>query len=296
MQQLLQQQQAFLFFNLFAPWQPSQQDDANLPGERVFVANDTAPSPSSAPTSATITSAPAVRECFDLTASEPRSLTGRLDYSIFPGPPNFEDVQTGDTPQPTYTLRLDENICISDGAEGFADPDERFDRVHLVVETEQAQSFKSLIGKRLTVDIDDRMAAHTGHHHAPLVAWVSNVKAPVQAAPTEDDPTAEYGTAATTIRAFYSALGSGQGGVAANFVVPEKRSSGPFAAGNLSRFYGNMRKPLVLLSLERTGQSEYAVRYRYAVTKSVCDGRATVTTTMRDGRNYIAGIKALDGC
>lgn len=111
-----------------------------------------------------------------------------------------------------------------------------------------------------------------------------------------DDPTADYGTATSTIRAFYSALGSGEGDVAASMVVPEKTASGPFSAKELTRYYGNMRSPIQLLSVSPRGVNAYAVRYKYAVTRTVCNGRTVVEMTKRNGRNYIARIRALDGC
>ena len=72
-----------------------------------------------------------------------------------------------------------------------------------------------------------------------------------------ENPTADYGTAATTIRAFYSALGSGQGGVAASMVVPEKTANGPFSAKELTRYYGNMRSAIELLSVSPRGANAY---------------------------------------
>lgn len=40
--------------------------------------------------------------CFDVSKGEPSHLSGRLSHRIFAGPPNFEDVQKGDTPEPGY--------------------------------------------------------------------------------------------------------------------------------------------------------------------------------------------------
>ena len=241
--------------------------------------------------------------CYNLTMSEPAELTGTLEYVMFPGPPNYEDVQKGDMPEPNYILQLNQQICIVDNeglSEDFADPSLYFDQVHVVPgEVEISQEMKEMVGQFVTVGLYEQMAAFTAHHRAPLVAWVSTISA----APTlsksfsnEEDPTADYGTAATTIRAFYSALGSGQGGVAASMVVPEKTARGPFSAHELTRYYGNMRWPIQLLSVLPSEANTYMVRYKFAVTNSVCNGRAVVEMTKRNGRNYIARIRALDGC
>ncbi|TQL14949.1 hypothetical protein FBY58_1882, partial [Zymomonas mobilis] len=39
-------------------------------------------------------------QCYNLARKEPSQLTGIIEYIIFPGPPNYEDVQNGDTPEP----------------------------------------------------------------------------------------------------------------------------------------------------------------------------------------------------
>lgn len=126
--------------------------------------------------------------------------------------------------------------------------------------------------------------------------FLSNTASASGEAANGDDSPADYGTATSTIRAFYSALGSGEGGVAASMVVPEKTASGPFSAKELTRYYGNMRSAIELLSVSPRGANAHTVRYKYAVTRTVCNGRAVVEMTKRDGRNYIARIRALDGC
>src|SRR5580704_10848921 len=97
------------------------------------------------------------------------------------------------------------------------------------------------------------MAAETGHHHEPLVAWVAAIR-------LESRPLAftdEYGTAATTIRAFYAALHDGQGEIASRMVVPEKRASGPLSTGQLTKFYGQLRVPIELTDISANGETEY---------------------------------------
>ena len=255
------------------------------------------------PTSIAAPNSKAGPPCYNLAMSEPAELTGTLEYVMFPGPPNYEDVQKGDMPEPNYILQLNRQICIaaSEGlSDNFADPSLYFDQVHVVPgEVEISQEMKEMVGQFVTLGLYDQMAAFTGHHRKPLVAWVSTISAVRTSSKNffnEQDPTADYGTAATTIRAFYSALGSGQGGVAASMVVPEKTARGPFSARELTRYYGNMRSPIQLLRVLPSDANAYMVRYKYAVTKTVCNGRGVVEMTNRNGRNYIARIRALDGC
>src|SRR6476646_9963710 len=55
--------------------------------------------------------------CIDLKQTDTLSFEGTLNYRIFPGPPNFEDVRKGDTPEPSYILVLDMPACFTGGAE-----------------------------------------------------------------------------------------------------------------------------------------------------------------------------------
>ncbi|EJC80190.1 hypothetical protein Rleg4DRAFT_1804 [Rhizobium leguminosarum bv. trifolii WSM2297] len=58
--------------------------------------------------------------CYDLSKQQPSRLSGHLTHRIFGGPPEFEDVQKGDTPEPGYIIKLDHPICIT--GDDFADP------------------------------------------------------------------------------------------------------------------------------------------------------------------------------
>jgi hypothetical protein len=229
-------------------------------------------------------------ECYDVSKKEPKALSGELQYVLFPGPPNFEDVQQGDTPEPTYVLVLDHSICIR--GDDFAEPGKMFNKVHLVGNKATWPLLKANVKKRVKVTLADQMGANTGHHHEPLVAWVTSVTPDVQ----KLDFVGEYGGPATTIRSFYETLGDGQGDVASSMVVPEKRAKGPFAAANLTQFYGHLKEPIRLLGIDQSGPNTFIAHYRYATAKSVCEGQSLVTTVTRGGRNYIESIKALRGC
>jgi hypothetical protein len=236
--------------------------------------------------------------CFDVYKAEPKELSGKLAYVMFAGPPEYEDVQKGDMPEPAYILKLNSKICITDDDE-FADRDNLFDEVHLVPGKNNEDDLRKLVDQTVTVRLYKQIAADNRHHRRPLVAWVSQV-APAQkvvdVAYSDDDPTVDYGTPATTIRAFYSALRSGQGAIAASMIVPEKTQSGSFSPEELSRYYGSMRSPVELISLEPEGDGSYFVRYKFTVSGTACNGRAIINMTERNGRNYIKRIRALDGC
>lgn len=229
--------------------------------------------------------------CYDISRGEPSTLTGTLDYVVFPGPPNYEDVQTGDTPEPNFVLWLAKPICVQ-GDYG-ANPGQMFQAIQIWEAPEMEGRLKFFLHRQVTVTLNDRFSAHTGHHHEPLVA-IASAATLATARPMEY--TDEYGTAATTIRAFYAALRDGQGDAASQMVVPEKRAYGPFSAAALSRFYGNLRRPLQLVDISQNGPNLFMAHYRFASESQVCDGRALISTVMRGGRNFIQAIRALDGC
>lgn len=121
---------------------------------------------------------------------------------------------------------------------------------------------------------------------------------PLRTAPRESDRPAAPPAASSgeqVIRSFYSALRAGNGAAAASHVIPEKRSSGPFSAAAISRFYGRLPEPLRLTSLTPNG-SAYRVTYRYSAGRSHCSGVAVVHMTNRGGRDLISSIRSLSGC
>lgn len=233
--------------------------------------------------------AQATSSCYDLSKRQPSKLEGMLVAVIFAGPPNYEDVQKGDSPEPGYILHLPKNICIE--GDDFADPTNSFNEVQLFADSEAvSRELQKHQNARVAVNLNDAFAAHTGHHHRPLVARVSSVS------PTVNDITDEYGSAATMVRAFYYALSQGNGEVASNYIISEKRSKGPFSAESITSFYSSLDKPLELISLVPLDPDTFDVRYTFRSTAGTCDGHSTVKTTMRNGRFYIQSIKSLNGC
>ncbi len=218
--------------------------------------------------------------CLDLRQTNVLSLEGTLNYRIFAGPPNYEDVRKGDTPEPTYILTLAEPICAS--GDEFVDPRDKFSQVQVFPESSDKA------GTALSRDL--RRWAHTGHHHAPLMLPITRIS--IASAPTQS-----HSTAMTTVQAFYAALGAGNGEEAAKLVIPKKRSSGPLSATAISKFYGNLPEPLTLVDVVATRSGEYRVRYRYVASgPRRCDGESIVRTTQVSGSNLIESIKAVSGC
>jgi hypothetical protein len=100
----------------------------------------------------------------------------------------------------------------------------------------------------------------------------------------------------SVVKDFYEALSKGLGTEASERIVPEKRGMPQFAASSMSQFYRSLRIPLRLESVQAVGTASYLVHYTYTATRTMCNGRALVKTTVQDGQNYISSIKALSGC
>ena len=98
------------------------------------------------------------------------------------------------------------------------------------------------------------------------------------------------------VRAFYDALGAGDGTTASAQIIPEKRSSRAFSPEGLSRFYGALPEPIRITEVVPLTRGAYRVSYRYSAGRSRCNGSAVVSLTNRRGRDLIRSIKALNGC
>lgn len=104
------------------------------------------------------------------------------------------------------------------------------------------------------------------------------------------------GNGEAAVRAFYGALGAGNGTAASSQIIPEKRSSGPFSPGAISRFYGRLPEPIRLTGVVPVPGGSYHVTYRYSAGRSRCNGSAVVSVIQRGGRTLIRSIRSQSGC
>lgn len=109
--------------------------------------------------------------CLDVrSGNAPVSLAGRLERRTYRTP------GVGDgRPERAYILVLDRPICIDDGGE-FADPRTRFSQVHVYAGREAMQPrLRAAVGHRVRLS-GSGFAAHTAHHHQPLVVDVRTLR------------------------------------------------------------------------------------------------------------------------
>lgn len=105
------------------------------------------------------------------------------------------------------------------------------------------------------------------------------------------------GDAAATVRAFYSALGVGDGASAARSVVPEKRQGGPLSAISLSRYYSSFRRPLRVRSVTPLDDNTIEIAYDYVLANGqLCRGRSAVNVVQIGDRSLINRIRTRGPC
>ncbi len=117
----------------------------------------------------------------DIRKPETLKLSGKLTHKIFPGPPNYENIKKGDRPEPAYILALDAPVCASGISVGKDKPlvdTKPFSTIHLLFGDNKAiaKELKRLTGKRVIVQGENGDEAISGHHHAPFIMDVKEVR------------------------------------------------------------------------------------------------------------------------
>jgi hypothetical protein len=110
-------------------------------------------------------------------------ITGRLQRLVFPGRYNYESIAGGDEAETGFYLFPQTPLCVARGdkMEPFI---ENVSMVQLVlgVKKEGGSTYASLepyIGDMVSCS-GPLYAAHTGHHHAPIVMWAALCRTPMR--------------------------------------------------------------------------------------------------------------------
>ncbi|RYC28930.1 DUF4431 domain-containing protein [Lichenibacterium minor] len=230
----------------------------------------------------------------DLDARRPQTLSGMLTFKVFPGAPEFRDVRSGDQPEPSYILVLDDAVCATGGDLG-RDVSDPTTSVHLLPlydgdPARVGDALRADKGRHVTVTTGSIDLSTTGHHHAPLIADVTAVELDGEGMPGMEQP----GT--TTVRGFYTALSAGDGAEAARFVLPDLRVRGPLSAAAMSVYYSALVKPLSLRDVRPLTADTFEATYGFTSRSGACDGRSVVTTVRRGDLILISRIRSLSGC
>ena len=102
-------------------------------------------------------------------------MTGTLHRKVFPGPPNYESIKSGDRKETALLLKLAASTCTT-GNDDFGGPESDIREVQLVIrKDEDWKIVRRLIGKRAKVT-GTLFHAHTGHHRTRVLIDVANIR------------------------------------------------------------------------------------------------------------------------
>ena len=110
---------------------------------------------------------------------EPATVTleGKITRRAFAGPPNYESIKEGDTPETYWILRLTKPICVNadENMPGGEEPEKNVYNIQLLLSDEQYARYKGLLGKRVAVS-GRLFHAITGHHHTNVLLTAIGVQ------------------------------------------------------------------------------------------------------------------------
>jgi hypothetical protein len=110
--------------------------------------------------------------------SQPVDISGRIVRQVFPGPPEYESVSTGDEPLNYWVLVADQPVT-NMGSCGFSRPitPAEASRLQLVLDAYgiQYKQYAPLVGPHVEIR-GICFWAHTGHHCTPLLIEVKDIR------------------------------------------------------------------------------------------------------------------------
>lgn len=98
--------------------------------------------------------------------SEPETvnIVGTLQKEVFPGPPNYENIRSGDRPETVWFVAVDDN------AKYAKETGEQ--RIQVILPQEQYNQMLN----HTVVATGTLFDAHTVHHHTPLLLFVTKLQ------------------------------------------------------------------------------------------------------------------------
>lgn len=103
-------------------------------------------------------------------------LTGKVTRHVFPGPPNYESLET-DNREVCWILQLErliDVIATDDSLVNYTENGVR--RVQLVLDAQQYRQYQRLLNRRV-VATGTLFHAISGHHHTPVLLMVLQLRA-----------------------------------------------------------------------------------------------------------------------
>ena len=103
------------------------------------------------------------------------TLTGRVVYRTFYGPPNYGENPKTDSRESQYILILDSAVDVVAGSDPTDQTERSVRRMTLVVHDFAAHPVRPLLGRRVLIE-GTLFHAITGHHHTRVLITVSSIK------------------------------------------------------------------------------------------------------------------------
>lgn len=98
------------------------------------------------------------------------TLSGTLERTVFPGPPNYESVESGDKPETYWTLNTKDPIKCAKGSADWG----KKDQFQLIVSGDFYKENEKYLGSK--VSVTGKLAySETGHHHTPIMIGVESM-------------------------------------------------------------------------------------------------------------------------
>lgn len=109
-------------------------------------------------------------------------ITGRLQRLVFPGRYNYESIAGGDEAETGFYLFPQTPLCVARGDKEQEPFIKNVSMVQLVLEVKEegGSTYASLEPyiEDLVTCSGSLYAAHTGHHHAPILMWAALCRTP----------------------------------------------------------------------------------------------------------------------
>ncbi len=118
-------------------------------------------------------SATSIAEC--LIEGQELSFTGRISQEIFPGPPNYESIENGDSLETYWIFTISTPQCIKAESDIEGELYKAITRFQLAFkDNEIYTSQKSLVGNTVSVK-GELFLAVSGHHHTEALILVKDL-------------------------------------------------------------------------------------------------------------------------
>ena len=104
-------------------------------------------------------------------------VSGTLSKMVVPGPPNYQDVKKGDTPETIWILTLNKAVCVTGNTDDINEPEQNVTDLQLVLQPSHfAQLRRMGSGKVQVVSLGKLFHAHTAHHRTKVLLDVKEIR------------------------------------------------------------------------------------------------------------------------